>query len=565
MNAPLVLRLKGTQQQMGAQYGEILSQVGGFKDLFDFYPRMAESLLVGGLPRRARKAPARFLAANLMKSALGSLAKYRNEEYAKRQAALLDAAKLPKTGINQLFIMDVFQNSIGVLGRLGALHVNERAWLNAIPACTSAAVWNAYSKDGELMHARNFDFPGVSVWDKNPTLVYCTPDKGIPYGYIGARGADVPGITAFNAEGLSVAFHTRFHRDVDFKSLGVIDLGHEIIQKSRTIADAIELVASQRIASTWGIIVTSAKEKNAALIETTAKKCRVTWAKDGHLAQTNHYIHPDLQEGEIATNGGWTAYTKDRLRLAQSFFTSVKQRGGATVQDMQNFLGSDYEIDSPHISRVAGSLVGHVMSVQSVVFKLQSGIISLSIGEAPTGFGPYIEHQIDWSGNTAEVIGIEKIAKSEVSAPYRLGKKYEAYKNFQNAYLQEFQGAPVETVYASIERARTVAKDDPSLAFISGVLSLEQNNFSVALEHFTNALAIEGSPFHIAQNLLWASRAADAMGSKKEATELRNRLNQIQHESVENLKRQAEKDTRRLFPRRDFSDVVVNFAILDAA
>jgi hypothetical protein len=89
-------------------------------------------------------------------------------------------------------------------------------------------VFGPLSADGELMHARNFDFPGVGVWDKSPTIVYCTPDHGIPYGYLGARGADVPGITAFNAEGLTVTFHTRFHRDVDFKATGVIDLGMKL-------------------------------------------------------------------------------------------------------------------------------------------------------------------------------------------------------------------------------------------------------------------------------------------------------------------------------------------------
>ncbi|HRP71003.1 MAG TPA: acyl-CoA--6-aminopenicillanic acid acyltransferase, partial [Turneriella sp.] len=225
LNAPLVVRLKGTQKEMGGQYGEILAAQGGYQDLLEFYPHMAENLLVSGLPRRARTKTARFIASQLIQTAARSLSKYRNDEYAARQSALLKAAGITEALAQQQLVMDVFQNSIGVLGRFGILHANERAYLNAIPACTSAVVWDSLSRDGELMHARNFDFPGVGVWDKIPTIVYSTPDKGIPYGYIGARGADVPGITAFNSEGLSVAFHTRFHRDVDFNALGVIDLG----------------------------------------------------------------------------------------------------------------------------------------------------------------------------------------------------------------------------------------------------------------------------------------------------------------------------------------------------
>ena len=60
------------------------------------------------------------------------------------------------------------------------------------------------------------------------------------------------------------------------QATGVIDLGHEIIRNSRTIEEAIAVVSRHKVASTWGIVVTSAREKNAAIIETTAKKMRVT-------------------------------------------------------------------------------------------------------------------------------------------------------------------------------------------------------------------------------------------------------------------------------------------------
>lgn len=386
-NPLLEIRLKGTQAQMGAQYGEILAAQGGYEELLDFYPRMAESLLVSGMPRRVRNGPVRRVAGQLINWAVDSMVKSRLPQYEERAHAMARAAKLSPEMTRHMLVMDVFQNSIGVLGRLGALQVHGKPLMHALGACTSAVVFGPLSADGELMHARNFDFPGVGVWDKSPTIVYCTPDHGIPYGYLGARGADVPGITAFNAEGISLTFHTRFHRDVDFKATGVIDLGHEIIRTARTIDDAINIVSRHKVASTWGLVVTSAREKNAAIIETTAKKMRVTWAKNGRLGNTNHYLHPDMREGEIATSHGWTSYTVDRLRLVEKFFGEAEARGGATMTDLQNLLGADFEVDAPQKSRMLGSLIGYVMSVQSVVFKLQSGIVSLSVGEAPTGWG----------------------------------------------------------------------------------------------------------------------------------------------------------------------------------
>lgn len=564
-NPLLVIRLKGTQSQMGHQYGEILSAQGGYHEMLDFYPRMAESLVLSGLPRRARKGPARQIASSLMQFAVNSLAKNRSEEYQGRMTAMLRAANVSPDVGKHMLVMDVFQNAIGVLGKLGALHMNERALLHAIPACTSAVVWGSMSADGELMHARNFDFPGVGVWDKSPTIVYCTPDKGIPYGYIGARGADVPGITAFNAEGLTVTFHTRFHKDVDFNSMGVIDLGHDIIRNSRTIAEAIEIVASRKIASTWGIMVTSAKEKNAAVIETTAQKCRVTWGQHDRHGETNHYLHPDLHDGEIATGPAWTPYTEDRLRLMDKFFRDAGERGGATLTDMQNFLGCDYEVDMPGKSRMMGSLVGHVMSVQSVVFKLQSGIVSLSVGEAPTGWGPYIDHKIDWSGDVLKVVDLAKEKLSPVTATYRNGDGVRAYEHFQKGYLMDFNGAPLSEVYAEMLKASQYAPEDPSLHFVLGALALENKDNAAGLTHFNAALGIEESPYRVGQNLLWASRTAAALGQKAEAEEYRRRLYALNHPSLGGIKRTAQKDAGRLFARRDFSDLVINMSVLDAA
>lgn len=564
-NPLLEIRLKGSQAQMGAQYGEIVSAQGGYEPLVDFYPRMAESLLVSGMPRRTRNGPMRRVAGQLMNWAVNSMAKSRLPQFEARAHAMARAAKLSPDMARHMLVMDVFQNSIGVLGRLGAVQVTGKPLVHALGACTSAVVYGPLSADGELMHARNFDFPGVAVWDKSPTIVYCNPDHGIPYGYLGARGADVPGITAFNAEGLTVTVHTRFHRDVNFEATGVIDLGHEIISNARTINDAINIVNSHKVASTWGIVVTSAKEKNAAIIETTAKKMRVTWAKNGHLGNTNHYQHPDMIPGEIATSNGWTSYTVDRLRLLNEFFAEAEARGGATLTDMQNILGADFEVDAPGRSRMMGSLVGYVMSVQSVVFKLQSGLLSLSVGEAPTGWGPYINHEIDWSGDALKTVDLSKEKLSTVTARYGSGDALDAYRHFQKGYLLDFDCAPRDAVRAEVAKASAYATEDGSLRFVEGALALEAKDNETAYQHFMNAVNLESSPYRRGQALLWAARSASATGRTGEAASLRRELMGLSHHNLAEFKKLAERDANQLITKRDYSDLVLSMSMLDAA
>jgi hypothetical protein len=501
------------------------------------------------------------------------LARNRLPQFAERAQATARAAHLTPDIARHLLVMDVFQNSIGVLGRFGAfrqvergpLAIFERPFAHALGACTSAVVFDSHSADGELMHARNFDFPGVGISDKFPTLVYCSPNHGIPYGYLGTRGGDVPGITAFNAEGITVTVHTRFHKDVDFTATGIVDLGHEIISQARTIHDAIEIVSRHKIASTWGILVTSAKEKNAVVIETTAKKMRVTWARDGHLGNTNHYLHPDLVQDEIATSNGWTSYTVDRLRLLDKFFAEMQAKGGATLSDMQSILGADYEVDDPGSSRMMGSLIGHVMSVQSVVFKLESGLISLSVGEAPTGWGPYINHQINWAGDALSFVDPAREKFTAVSARYGSGAGLEAYRNFQNAYLTDFNCGALDAVRAQLTKASAYAVEDSSLRFVEGVFALEAGYHERAYRHLSEAVALEKSPYRKAQALLWAARAAAATGKSAEAAALRREIFSLSHHNLAEIKRIALRDASQFITKRDYSDVVVNMSILDAA
>src|SRR5271154_877286 len=82
--------------------------------------------------------------------------------------------------------------------------------------CSTAIAWGDATIDGELVFGRNFDFPGIGVWDAAPAFVVCAPDAGQHYGFFTTRGADTPVVTVVNEAGLVFAPHTRWHRGVTF-------------------------------------------------------------------------------------------------------------------------------------------------------------------------------------------------------------------------------------------------------------------------------------------------------------------------------------------------------------
>ncbi|MCA9685269.1 MAG: hypothetical protein KC457_24025, partial [Myxococcales bacterium] len=245
--APVLLRLRGTQAEMGAQLGEQLRALGGYEQVMDFYPRMASAVLSLAVPYRLRAPARRNWQRTLMvgAAALDHARRKHFPEYAARTDALLAAAGVPSGFARALAVMDVLQNTIGGVGRLGLLQTTGLQ-VAAIPSCTSLAVWGEGSRDGALRHARNFDFPGAGVWDRTPKVVLCEPRQGLRYGFVSTRGADTPGVTAFNEAGLSLTAHTRFHRDVNFTGVGVIDFGHELIRTCSTLEQVRERASAMR-------------------------------------------------------------------------------------------------------------------------------------------------------------------------------------------------------------------------------------------------------------------------------------------------------------------------------
>ncbi|MGE5181239.1 MAG: hypothetical protein ACM31C_04220, partial [Acidobacteriota bacterium] len=217
-------RLVGTQEQMGAQHGRLAADDAA--RLFGFYRTMPERALGGGMTGVAGAA-ARAVIRTVATTWQARLARERPPELAARTRAFVDAvlAARPdagdaRTAALAIATMDSLQNCVSLVARakLGPFSnpLAARAAAAAVPACSTVVAWGDATATGELLFARNFDFPGIGVWDAAPSFVTCVPARGQKYGFFATRGADTPVVTVVNEAGLVFAPHTRWHRGVTF-------------------------------------------------------------------------------------------------------------------------------------------------------------------------------------------------------------------------------------------------------------------------------------------------------------------------------------------------------------
>ncbi|MEO6772886.1 MAG: C45 family autoproteolytic acyltransferase/hydrolase [Kofleriaceae bacterium] len=522
----LMARLAGTQTEMGAQHGALVA--ADALRLIEFYNTMPERTLagdLGGVGRRVARAVARGWQARLVR--------HRPPELVARSRAFAEAvqAALPGTTVRgdamlDIATMDALQNCVALiaraklgpfaapspLGKLGA-RLGRGAMRAAIPACSTAIAWGDATHDGELVFGRNFDFPGVGVWDAAPAFVTCAPTGGQRYGFFATRGADAPVVTVVNEAGLVFAPHTRWHRGVTFGGAMIVDVVHELARRAETLDDAIRIARERPISSSWGIAIGSARERSACVLEIAGPALEVVRPDPGatFLVCANRYRSAVLQPGELAGSEAWALHSERRERRLRALV--AERTAPLTPEQLARFLGDRHDVEDPGRRRHLGAILAQGTNVHCAVVTPARREAIVGIDQAPTCEGRWAELAWQWDGPvgawelgaTASACGFTAAVRDDIAAPHDAATRalYEAAQAYDNHH-------DVPATLAAIERAVVADPGDPSLRLPAAWLALEARRSERAIVHVHAGLATETEAYRRGQLLLWGARAARA-------------------------------------------------------
>lgn len=555
----MVLQLRGSEEQMGRQHGQIMRELGQWEPSLDYYPRMPEYLLHGALPPVLMRTAGRAI----IEQSLKRMESHRSSKHTDRAKAFVEAIGRPSDFGRYFFVMDVLQNLVGWSSKVGLDGAAYRMGTTVPPACTSLAVWGDSSEDGRVLHARNFDFPGVGLWDSGPVVVFCTPEKGLRYGFITTRGADAVGVSAFNEAGLTLTMHTRFHSEVVLKGTGVLDLGHEIISQAKTLDEAVAIARKGPIASSWGVLVSSAKEKRAISIEAAGYMVRVVepGQDEDFLACANRYRHPDMVRQEVTVSPAFIANSNGRESMARQY----GQRGGASVADLKRMLASHEDPHVPGYERAAGSVISQPMTVKSIVVDHDNQVVHLATGLAPTAEGVWHSVPFAWRDEVGHTAVLEPGTPLEREpSRYEAPKPRRALDAFIEAVKLHQQGGAHEDIHGQLKRASILDPEDATYQFLTGALALKEGHIAEAEAHLEQGLEFERAEFYRGQLLLWASRAAEARGHKALARAHRKALLSTSDPLLERYRQAGESEQHTPYDRAKFAKIKVQPHLIDA-
>lgn len=185
----------------------------------------------------------------------------------------------------------------------------------AMVGCTSFAVWGDQSVDGNLIIGRNFDFYAGDNFSKNKVIYFVNPEKG--YKFMSVSWSGIVGVmSGMNEKGLTVTINAS-KSDIPLKAKTPISLvAREILQNASNIEEAIAIAQEKEVFVSESILVGSAEDNSAVIIEISPKKFGVYSPTGNRMTCSNHFqcsAYADDENNQAQILNSHSAYRLERL------------------------------------------------------------------------------------------------------------------------------------------------------------------------------------------------------------------------------------------------------------
>ena len=552
-----VLRLRGTDYEMGHQHGQLLRDAIPRGPL-PYFARYVEKLLSAGLLGPFGGVSSRAIGRALSVTVGRRIARRFPPRIREAMDGLADGAGISRKELMRAVTMPETYLWVGsVYKKLFRAPMGKRYGVPVL-GCTSAIAWGNATTHGRMLHGRNFDYQGVGVWDREQAVVFHEPKGGQRYVSVAAAGVLLGGVTAMNASGLSLVVHQHIAcTDFDLEGLPIGVVGDEVMRYAKTLDDARRILDAHTPNGAWTYVVTSARENLAMAYEVTSDRRAIVRPEDlpenGHPASraggvfgySNVYLHKDLHETEVDFYPSYWRNNMQRFHRANERLHAAY--GNVDADVIASILG---DVGGGEACRF--SSISALTTVASVVFDGARGLVYVATGRPPVSNRPYVAFDLERGRARDDLPRVVGGTRADARA-------IEAFDAYRDAFEAHFNAADVSVAREKVARARELQPQQSVYAFVAGLLDLAAREPAAALDAFDAALALgHEHPERVAAFQLWRGRALDALGRRDEALA----CYRAARSGDPNVRRAAEKNEKKRYEVRapavewSFGDVI---------
>lgn len=362
----------------------------------------------------------------------------------------------------------------------------------ALVGCSSFAAWGDKSEDGSLILGRNFDFYAGDDFAKDKIVAFITPKNGHPFMMITWAGM-IGVCSGMNKEGLTVTINAGKSKIPLIAKTPISILTREILQYASTIDEAIAIAKKRKVFVSESIMIGSAKDKKAILIEVAPSGFGVYDVPNSNqLICSNHFQSDGLKNSSQNQNHMLNSHSKYRFdRMTELLGENKKVNPQIAVNILRNKEGLANLPLGYGNEKALNQLLAH----HGVIFKPEQGLVWVSANPYQLGeFVCYDLNAIFKDGNQIDSqVSLATQSLNIAQDPFLNTEDYANYENFRiedrkmDTFLEN--KSVLSTDFA--KNYQSLNPDYWIVYFKVGLFYYRKKNYQEAKENFEKALTKE--------------------------------------------------------------------------
>src|SRR5690554_1063816 len=244
----------------------------------------------------------------------------------------------------------------------------------AMIGCTSSALWGEESEDGKLILGRVLDFNVGEEFAEEKVILFVNPDEGIPFvsvtwpGFLGV-------VSGMNKEGLTVTMNAGKSKIPLTAKEPISIVARKILQYASTIEAAIAIAKESEVFVSEALMIGSAHDNRAVLIEMSPKNFGVYEVSNSRLVCSNHFQSEAYKKDKRNANAIENSHTQYRFDRMNELIDEVPKVNPKMMVDiLRNKEGlKDIKLGYGN-EKAINQLVAH----HGIVFKPHLGQVWIS-------------------------------------------------------------------------------------------------------------------------------------------------------------------------------------------
>ncbi|MEZ4801495.1 MAG: C45 family autoproteolytic acyltransferase/hydrolase [Gelidibacter sp.] len=355
----------------------------------------------------------------------------------------------------------------------------------ALVGCTSFAAWNDNTADGHLLVGRNFDFYAGDAFAKNKIIAFVNPTKGHKFMSV-TWGGFIGVVSGMNEKGLTITINAGKSKIPLVAKTPISIVAREILQYASTIDEAIAIAKNREVFVSEAIMVGSAIDHKAVLIEVSPNNFGVYKVDNSNqLICANHFQSEAFKNDRRNLKAIEDSHSEYRYeRMEELLSEEQKLTPEKAVSILRNRNGLQGEALGYGNEKAINQLLAH----HSIVFQPEE--LKVWVSSNPYQLGEFVAYDLNEifkyrEGNPSRF----SLSDGEATIEEDPFVHTDAFQNYEDyRILERTMEEAIENKSAVIkENLNALIEDNPNYwkaYYLVGQYHYQHKNYVEALKNF---------------------------------------------------------------------------------